>query len=430
MTKSWIVPPEDRPFDIVLFGATGFTGKLVAEYLADRAEDNGVRWAIAGRNKEKLEAVRRELATRDEGLADLPILIADSHDSAALDKLAPETRVVCTTVGPYAEHGFELARACARHGTSYCDLTGEPNFVRRVIDECHSVARETRARIVTCAGYDSIPSDLGTHMAWDYARRTHGEGLAWCKVFTGRTRGSSSGGTIASMLGIMDAAKESRDVRRLLLDPHGLDPEPGKGPRDPFEDDQRGVHFDKDLGGWTAPFVMAAINSRIVRRSHALLREQSDGPLGEGYGPRFRYNEAMSFGAGPRGAAIASIVTAAVGGGFAAAAFPPTRSLLERFVLPAPGEGPSREAIETGFFEMYVIAKTESGKRLRGRVAGTKDPGYGETAKMLSESAICLAKDGARLKDRFGVLTPASAMGMRLVERLRNAGMMFDVHDV
>ena len=417
-------PLEDRPFDVVLFGATGFTGKLAAEYVAAHAQDYGVRWAIAGRSREKLEAVRRDLAAKEEALADLPILVADSHDVAALDRLVPQTRVVCTTVGPYAKYGLDLARACARHGTSYCDLTGEPNFVRTVIDECHDVARRTRARLVTCAGYDSIPSDLGAHMAWDHAQRTHGEGLSWVKIFTGRTRGAASGGTVASLLGIMEAAKQSRDVRRLLLDPHGLDPERGKAPRDPFEDDQRGVRFDEDLGRWTAPFVMASINARIVRRSHALLREE-----GGGYGQRFRYNEAMSFARGPRGLVTASLVTAALGSFFAAAAFPPTRTILERMVLPAPGEGPSREAIENGYFEMHVLAKTESGKRLRGRIAGTRDPGYGETAKMLAETAMCLAKDGARLAPRFGVLTPATAMGMRLVERLRNAGMTFDIHD-
>ncbi len=417
-------PLEDRPFDVVLFGATGFTGKLVAEYLAAHAEANGVRWAIAGRSRAKLEAVRRDLAAKDEALADLPIIIADSHDADALERLVPEARVVCTTVGPYAKYGLELARACARAGTSYCDLTGEPTFIRTVIDECHDIARGTRARLVHCCGYDSIPSDLGAHMAWEHANRTLGEGLSWVKIFTGRMKGAASGGTVASMLGIMEAAKESREVRRLLFDPHGLDPERGKAPNDPFEHDQRSVRFDQDLGRWTAPFVMASVNARVVRRSHALLREE-----GGGYGLRFRYNEAMGFARGPRGLVTASIVTGGIGGLFAAAAFGPTRKVLERMLLPKPGEGPSREAIENGYFEMNVLGATESGRRLRGRVAGTQDPGYGETAKMLAESAMCLAKDTARIAPRFGVLTPASAMGMRLVERLRDAGMTFDIHD-
>jgi short subunit dehydrogenase-like uncharacterized protein len=426
-----IIPLDDRPFDVVLIGATGFTGKLVAEYFAEHAHTNGIRWAIAGRSREKLEAVRSDLAARDETLASpqLPMHVVDTGDVAALDRLVPKTRVICSTVGPFIQYGLELARACARHGTSYCDITGEPNFVRAVIDGCHDEARRTKARIVHCSGYDSIPSDLGTHMAWDHARRIHGEGLAWCKVFTGRTRGTASGGTATTVLGLMEAAKKSRELRRLLLDPHGLDPQRGKAPRDPFEDDQRTVRFDRDIGTWTAPFVMASINSRIVRRSHALIKEGQNGS-GEGYGPRFRYNEAMSFRRGPRGLLQASLLTAGIGGFFAAAAFRPTRTLLERMVLPAPGKGPSREQIETGFFEMHVVAKSESGKRIRGRVAGTRDPGYGETAKMVGETAMCLAKDGMRLDERFGVLTPASALGMRLVERLRTAGMTFDVHDV
>jgi short subunit dehydrogenase-like uncharacterized protein len=422
---------DGRPFDVVLFGATGFTGRLVAEYLAAHAATAGVEWAVAGRSRSKVEALVQDLAKKDESLATLPIRVVDSHDVAALDRLVPRTRVVCTTVGPYAKYGRELARACARHGTSYCDLTGEPNFVRAIIDECHETARAQHARLVTCAGYDSIPSDLGTLIAWDHARRRHGEDLAWVKLFTGRTKGAASGGTVASALSIMEAAKQSRHVRRILLDPHGLDPEPGKGPRDPFEDDQRFVRFDKDLDRWTAPFVMASINARIVRRSHALLRDEqraSGGP-GVGYGARFRYNEAMSFRSGTRGLVTASLVTAGIGGFLAAAAFPAARAMLERVVLPAPGEGPSREAIESGFFEMHILAKTESGRRLRGRVAGTRDPGYGESATMLAETAICLAKDTARIEPRYGVLTPATALGMRLVERLSDAGMTFDIDD-
>jgi short subunit dehydrogenase-like uncharacterized protein len=407
-----------RELDVILVGATGFTGRLVAEYMAEHAEQAGVRWAIAGRSQEKLEAVRRELRR------DIPIHVADTLDAAALDALVPRTRVICTTVGPYARYGRELVRACAKHGVSYCDLSGESSFVRAVIDECHETGRASKARIVTSAGFDSIPSDLGTLMAWDHAKRTHDEGLAWVKCFTGRMRGQTSGGTIASAFGLLDAAKESREVRRLLRNPHGLDPSPPPAPHPPFEADQRGVRYDADLGRWTAPFVMAMVNTRVVRRSHALLREE-----GSGYGSAFKYNESMSFRHGPRGLLTASLVTAGIAGFFAAAAMKPTRALLERTLLPAPGQGPSRAAIERGFFEMHVVALTESGRRLRGRVAGTRDPGYGETAKMLAESAFCLAKDGDRLDPRYGVLTPATAMGMRLVERLRAAGMTFEIAD-
>jgi short subunit dehydrogenase-like uncharacterized protein len=415
----------NREFDIVLFGASGFTGKLVAEYLASRAADEGATWALAGRSRQKVEAVRKELASIDEAHADVPILVADAMDARALDAIVPRARVVCTTVGPYRAYGVELARACARHGTSYCDLTGEPHFVRMIIDECHERARETKARIVHCAGFDSIPSDLGAHIAWDHAKRAHGEGLSWVKIFTRRLRGAASGGTVASALGLIEAAKSDRAVRRLLLDPHGLDPRRGVAPRDPFEDDQRSVTFDEKIGGWTAPFVMATINTRIVRRSHALLQEED----GHGYGERFRYNEAMGFPPGPKGLLRASLTTAATGGLFAAAAVPALRTLLSKTVLPAPGEGPTRAQIESGFFEMTIVARTESGRRLRGTIRGTRDPGYGETAKMLSETALCLSKDIPRLAPRYGVLTPATAMGMRLVERLRSAGMTFDIAD-
>jgi short subunit dehydrogenase-like uncharacterized protein len=410
---------SDRPFDIILFGATGFTGKLVAEYLAREAKGRAVKWAIAGRKPVKLEAVRAELARTDPALSDLHLLTADSHDVAALDKLAPQTRVVCTTVGPYLKYGRELVGACARAGTSYCDLTGETPFVRMSADTFDERAKETKARIVHCAGFDSIPSEMSALLAHEHA----GEDLAWVKMFVAKLSGGLSGGTISSMFTIMEQAKSDREVRRLLFDPHGLDPERGKAPKDPFEDDQRAIKFDKDIGRWTAPFVMAAINTRVVRRSHAILARENQ----KGYGPRFRYNEAMSFGKGPAGLAAASLVFAGLGAFMGAAAIDPVRGLLERTVLPSPGEGPSKAQQDRGFFEMRIVAKTESGKKITGRIAGNKDPGYGQTAVMLAESAMCLAKD--TLPERWGVLTPATAMGMPLVERLRAAGMTLDAHD-
>jgi len=412
---------SDRPFDIVLFGATGFTGKLVAEYLAQQAKGRDVKWAIAGRNPVKLEAVRAELARADRALTDLPILTADSHDVDSLDKLVPQTKVVCTTVGPYSKYGFELARACAQQGTSYCDLTGEPPFVRRSADANDEEARANKARIVHCSGFDSIPSDLGAFLAREHA----GEDLSWVKVFVGKMKGAVSGGTISSMFNIMELARSDREMRRLLFDPHGLDPVRGKAAKDPFEDDQRGVRFDRDIGRWTAPFVMATINTRVVRRSHAILKAENQ----KGYGPGFRYNECMSFASGPAGLVAASAVVGGLGAFMAAASSHTVRALLERTVLPAPGEGPSREARDAGFFEMHILAKTESGRKIRGRIAGDKDPGYGETAVMLGESAMCLAKDGADLPARYGVLTPATAMGNPLVKRLRAAGMTLEAHD-
>lgn len=417
------MPNRDRDYDIVLFGATGFTGKLVADYLAttSRARGGTLRWAIAGRNKSKLEAVRNDLVAIDPALAELPILVADGHDSGSLEALVPTTRVICTTVGPFAQHGKRLVASCAKNGTHYCDITGEVPFIRHSIDENHERALETRARIVHCCGFDSIPSDLGVHLLWDDVRKAGGS-LDWAKGFVGEMSGTASGGTAATMLAIVEEATRDSKVRRLLGNPHGLDPTVPRGRnRDPFEIDPKGVHFDRDIDRWTAPFVMAMINTRIVRRSNALL----------GYGDAFRYREVMSLPKGPKGFVAATAVAAGMAGFAIGAALPPTRALLARYVLPKAGEGPSKEARDRGHFTLRFVAEgTEEGGRsfrATATVKGTSDPGYGETAKMLGESAMCLAHDGASLEKRYGVLTPASAMGMHLVTRLRAAGMTFDV---
>lgn len=404
----------DRVFDVVLFGATGFTGKLVAEYLA-KSGPKDLKWCIAGRNKEKLEAVRRDL-----GLGDLPIRIADGHDEKSLEALVPETKVVCTTVGPFAKHGVLLARSAAKHGTHYCDITGEPQFIRRSIDENHDPAQKSGARIVHCCGFDSIPFDLGVHLLWDHAKKTGSKGLRWAKGFCGATKGTFSGGTIASMAALFEEAAKDKDLRRLLGDPHGLDPvRPAGRTDDPFEQDQRSIRYDHDIERWTAPFLMATVNTRIVRRSNALI----DGHYGDG----FKYQESMSLMPGAKGFLAAAGITAGLGGFAAALALPPTRKLITNKVKP--GDGPSKEAREAGYFKTRFVAETDDGRRLSARVEGHQDPGYGETSKMLGESALCLARDTAKLAKTAGVLTPASAMGMPLVERLRAAGMTFTVED-
>lgn len=404
-----------RPLDIVLFGATGFTGTLVAHYLANNAPPE-LRWAIAGRNRAKLESVRDAV-----GISDLPIRIADAHDEASLDALAADASVVCATAGPFSKHGRPLVRAAARHGTHYCDITGEPQFVRRSIEENHEEAARTGARIVHCCGYDSIPSDLGVHMLWDHAHRTTGRGLRWAKGFAGETKGGMSGGTLATIVNAMEEASRDRSVLRRVMDPHGLEPDRRERSRDPFEQDQRGVRWDADLERWTAPFMMTVINARIVRRSNALVPGH--------YGEAFRYAEAMSLMRGPKGLLFATGVTAALGGLAAALAFAPTRKLVAKTRLAQPGEGPSKETREKGYFKFRLVAETEAGAKIRGRVEGHGDPGYAATAKMLGESALCLALDGDRLPAGGGVLTPASAMGMTLVERLRAASMTFVIDD-
>ena len=405
-----------RQFDVVVFGATGFTGRLVAEYLARAAPT--LRWALAGRSRGKLEEMRRGLGAIDGRLGALELLLADAADPAALAIVAKCARVVCTTVGPYLKYGRALAAACAEAGTDYCDLTGETPFVRASIDENHARAQATGARIVHCCGFDSIPSDLGTLMLAG-AYRARGRQIARADLFVGPMRGAASGGTIASMFTLFEQAASDPAIRRLSGDPYALLPD-RKQDRGPDGGDQLGVRFDERLGEWTGPFVMAAINTRVVRRSNAL--------LGFSYGRGFRYSEVMSLGRGPRGLLRAGTLTAGLGGLVAAAATGAGRSLLGRF-LPAPGEGPEQAARDSGYFKIRILGEAEGAPALRlvARVEGKSDPGYGETAKMLGESALCLALDRERLPPQTGVLTPASAMGEPLLERLRAAGMVFTV---
>jgi short subunit dehydrogenase-like uncharacterized protein len=376
-----------------------------------------LRWAIGGRSREKLAAVRDGLAEADGRGRELPLIVADGRDASAMTALARSARVVATTVGPYAVHGHELVAACAESGTDSCDLTGEPHFVRATIERHHARARSTGARIVHCCGFDSIPSDLGVLVLQTEAAARFGAACGEVKLFVTKLRGGFSGGTAASGLEMIEEAMRDRSVRRVLADPYSLDPD--RGAPGPDGADQRGVRWDADLKSWTAPFIMASINARIVRRSNAL--------LGYRYGKDFRYRESTATRAGFAGLAAAAAMSMGIAGFFALAALPPTRALLRK-ALPAPGEGPSKGAREAGFFVLKLLGIAPSsgaGGRIAVTVRGHSDPGYGETAKMLAESAVCLAKDA--IPTVGGVLTPASSMGLTLVERLRRAGMEFEI---
>ncbi|QRN98184.1 saccharopine dehydrogenase NADP-binding domain-containing protein [Archangium violaceum] len=406
-------------FDIILWGATGFTGRLVAEYLARTQDTHRARWALAGRDRARLEQIR---ATLGPACAELPVLLGDAKDAASLDALVARTRVVISTVGPYAKYGNELVAACVRAGTDYCDLTGEVQWMRRTIDAHHERARETGARIVHTCGFDSIPSDLGVLMVQEYMREQHGGHCERIRFHTTKMRGGFSGGTVASMLQSFTEAAADPAIRRVLGNPHALDPEPRWGR--PEERDQLSVRYSPELGRWTAPFVMAAVNTRVVRRSNAL--------LGYPWGQDFLYSEVSSFPPGAKGMLAAAGLTAGLGSFMAAMSVPALRRQLEQRVLPAPGEGPSAEERERGFFEVRLLGEGTSAKsgrpvRLEGKVAAKGDPGYAATARMLAESALCLAFDEVPAKG--GVLTPASSMGMKLVERLRRAGMTFEVQE-
>ena len=399
-----------REHDIVLHGATGFVGALVAAYLAGAAHAD-VRIALSGRSREKLERTRAELPSSAQGW---PLVVADAADPTALAALAASTRVVVSTVGPYATYGLPLVEACARAGTHYADLTGEVLFVREAIDRCDALARESGARVVHSCGYDSVPSDMGVLLLHEAA----GE-LADVRLVA-TAKGGISGGTVASMRAQMDAMRHDPAARRLAADPHALSPDPAAEPA-PVQPPDAGPPGRLRDGTWTAPFIMAGYNTRIVRRSNAL----TDWSYGRG----LRYGELMGCGRGVRGAAAAGGVTAglvgALAGISAAMTTAPTRALLDR-VLPAPGSGPSAATRAAGWFRSELHAVASGGRRFRAVVAGTGDPGYAATAVMLGESALCLAEDATG--DRAGSLTPATAMGTALVERLRKAGHTYDVH--
>jgi short subunit dehydrogenase-like uncharacterized protein len=315
-------------------------------------------------------------------------------------------------VGPYARYGRPLVAACAERGVHYCDLTGEVPFIRAIIDAHHERAAATGARIVPCCGFDSIPSDLGVFMLH---RHLVGQGkqLGEAHYRLVKMKGGASGGTVASFMGVLESASDPA-VRKVLFEPYGLDP--AGVPRGRDERDQMGPGRDADTGHWTAPFLMAGINTKVVRRSNAL--------LDFAYGAGFRYDEAIDTGPGPLGLARAAAMSAGIGAAMAVGLLGPGRALLSRF-LPAPGEGPSREARQHGSFRIEIHASSTTGDHLTGLIGAHKDPGYGATPIMLAESALCLAQDD--LPAGGGVLTTASCLGMALVERLRNAGMTFRV---
>jgi len=406
----------DREFDIVVVGATGFTGALVADYLCKRYGINSeLRWAAAGRNADKLAALKESLGPSADTL---PLIVADTLDEQSMHDLVRRTRVVLTTVGPYARYGSALVAACATSGTHYCDLAGEVQWVRRMIDLHDDEARRSGARIVHCCGFDSIPMDIGAWFLQREALRRHGAYCESISLLVRAMKGGASGGTMASMMNVMKEARADRNVARTLARAYSLNP---VGSQDgPDGGDQRGIRFSPDGQTWTAPFVMASVNTRVVRRSHAL--------LGYPWGRGFRYDEAIRTGGGIVGWLRAAMITAGLTGLLAVASFKWSRGILQRFVLPKPGSGPDRAAREAGFFKLEQIGRLADGTRLHTAISGDRDPGYGSTSKMLAECAVCLALD--KLDGEGGVMTPVTAMAEPLFERLqRDAGLTFDIRD-
>lgn len=400
-----------RDLDLTLFGATGFVGRLTAEHLAATAPD-GVRVALAGRSRERLERLRASLGPRAAGWE---VVVADSADPATLGSMAARSHVVVSTVGPYQRHGLPLVEACARAGTDYADLTGEVLFVREAVDRWHDQARATGARIVVSCGFDSVPSDLAVHLLHRRAERDGAGGLTDTTLYA-RARGGVSGGTIDSMRLLLQAAGEDREARRVLRDPESLS---GDFRGAPGQEDPARPFVDAGTGRWVVPFFMGPYNTRVVRRSHAL--------QGAAYGPRFRYRELIATGRGAGGAVRATAMAAGLGALAVGLSTPGLRRVVDRF-LPAPGEGPSEEARTAGWFRMRVRTTTEDGTRYAATVAASGDPGYAATSVMLGQSALVLAASRrAGRPGEGGVLTPAVALGDDLVEALRGQGFTLEV---
>jgi short subunit dehydrogenase-like uncharacterized protein len=408
-----------REFDIVVYGATGFVGKLTAQYLAQAG--GGVRVALAGRSPEKLLAVRETLG---EAAQSWPILTADAASPSALADLAARTRVVITTVGPYSRYGLPLVAACAAAGTDYADLTGEAMFVRQSIDDYHKQAVDTGARIVHACGFDSIPSDMSVFALYRRAQQDGAGELGDTNFVLRGFSGGVSGGTVASMIEVFRASSNDPNTRRMLEDPYtltqdrGTEPELGAQPDLPW---RRGSDIAPELAGvWTTGFVMALYNTRIVRRSNALLNYA--------YGRRFRYAENMAAGSSVIAPLTSALATAANNGAVALGSrffrFLPRR-LVER-IAPKPGTGPSEQTRDRGYYRAETYTTTTSGARYLATISQQGDPGYKATSVMLGECGLALALDRDKLTDLHGVLTPAAAMGDALLARFPAAGITLE----
>ena len=389
---------KDRALDIIVYGATGYTGRLVCEYLNKQYGVNGdVKWAMAGRSQDKIDSVREEMGIP----ADVPTVVADANDLASIKAMVESTRVLLTTVGPYQLYGSDVVAACAQAGTDYVDLCGEPAWMHEMIAKHQADAEASGARIVFSCGFDSVPFDLGAYFLQQQARQKLGSTLPRIKGRVRAMKGTFSGGTLASFKATMAAAAKQPEMMKVLGNPFALTP----GFTGAAQPSGAKPSYDEDLGSWSAPFVMATINTKNIHRSNFL--------LGHEYGEDFVYDEMMLTGPGEKGEATANAVAA-------------DKSMAND--PRKPGEGPSKEERENGYYDVLFAGSNDKGDSLRVSVKGDKDPGYGSTSKMIAESAVCLVKNPGAASG--GIWTPASAMGSLLIDRLQqNAGLSFQVED-
>ena len=399
-----------KKYDVVLYGASGFVGRQTVDYFAKHpaVKSSGLSWALAGRSADKLEVVRKASGARQAG-----IVVAEAHDAAAMDALARNARVVLSTAGPFALYGSELVAACVRHGTHYVDITGETPWVKDMIDLHHDDAQRKGARIIPFCGFDSIPSDLSAHLANAAMQERYGEACVATKVAFS-IRGGFNGGTLASLFNMLASGQSEAMADPFLLNPSGTRPAKSAAHADPIT-----PRRDADFGAWLGPFMMSTINTRVVRRSAALL----------GYADGYAYQEYLRLGKGPVAALAATSLSVGSFTSQAALRLSPIRKLAQKFA-PPPGAGPSEASMDGGSFRALWVGHSASGKTVRGMVADKGDPGNRATTKMLCESALALALQLDELpggRKHGGLLTPASGLGDVLVQRLRAAGMTLQV---
>ena len=399
---------KNKKFDLIIWGSTGYTGKLVCEYIFKKYKRTNLKWALGGRNELK---IKRLISSLD--LKGIPYLIADINNKNSLFEMTKMTRTICSTVGPYAKYGTLLVEACIKSKTNYCDITGETHWIKEIIDKYHTKALKNKVKIIHACGFDSIPSDLGVFYAQNKMKENTGRYASKISMRVVSMKGGVSGGTIHSFLNILEESKKNKSVRKIINNPHSLNPKADHISRD--ERDLNKIIYDKTSKTWISPFIMASINTRIVRRSNYLMDFK--------YGETFIYNEAL---------VVGKSILSKVLGYFRLipvyliikmknSAF---KSLLN-LLLPKPGQGPSEKRRKSGYFKFRFYVFDNKLKAISS-VSGIGCPGYGSTSKMLAESSVCLALD--KLSNQNGVLTPSTAFGNALINRLeKNAELRFKI---
>ncbi|QKY20006.1 saccharopine dehydrogenase NADP-binding domain-containing protein [Halolamina sp. CBA1230] len=416
------MPTSDHQHDLVVWGATGVAGRLTAAYLAEQYTPATLSLALGGRSRDRLDSVAADLADRNDAWEEIPTVVGDATDPESLRAIAERTSVVCTTVGPYTRYGTPMVEACVEEDTDYCDLTGEVNWVRESVDRFHDAAVDGGTRIVHSCGFDSVPADIGTLLVQSYASDEYDAPCETVRIYVDEVRGGVSGGTLASMVEVFEAASTDPLARETLRNPYSLAPPGERDGVDPGA--QRWPRKDRLRSVWTAPSPMAMVNERVVRRSNAL--------LGYPWGREFRCSEVVTTGRGLKGAAGAGLVAGGLGLFTAAMSVGPLRSALQRYAFPEPGEGPTEAETEQGQFTVRTLGRgtgADGPFTVEAEFGADWGPGYGATARMLGESAVCLVREEVDSPLDGGVLTPASGIGMPLVGRLRDVGFTATVSE-